>query len=158
LVGQELPENITYGLHVLVPDPAPAAGKVLPAMTPRPLYRWKSFWLGVVVLVFLGWAWVRSVQHRDAVTLYFPSAQHSLTLASRAGSCTVIWEDLPTAGVTWPAFTTISKPMRSGTWFQEAVGIYDWRWAVAYWFLILLFLGPWLGVLFWRVRRRKGTA
>ena len=23
----------------------------------RPLYRWKSFWLGLFVLVFLGWAW-----------------------------------------------------------------------------------------------------
>jgi hypothetical protein len=26
-------------------------------MTPRPFYRWKSFWLGLFVLVFLGWAW-----------------------------------------------------------------------------------------------------
>ena len=25
-------------------------------MKPRPFYRWKSFWLGVVVLVFMGWA------------------------------------------------------------------------------------------------------
>ena len=26
-------------------------------MKPRPFYRWKSFWLGLCVLVFLGWAW-----------------------------------------------------------------------------------------------------
>ena len=26
----------------------------------RPLYRWKSFWLGLFVLVFLGWAYVDS--------------------------------------------------------------------------------------------------
>ena len=25
-------------------------------MKPRPIYRWKSFWLGLVVLVFMGWA------------------------------------------------------------------------------------------------------
>lgn len=27
---------------------------------PRPFYRWKSFWLGVLVLGFLGWAWAES--------------------------------------------------------------------------------------------------
>jgi hypothetical protein len=26
-------------------------------MTPRPIYRWKSFWLGVFVACFLAWAW-----------------------------------------------------------------------------------------------------
>ena len=26
-------------------------------MTPRPLIKWKSFWLGILVLGFLGWAW-----------------------------------------------------------------------------------------------------
>lgn len=26
-------------------------------MRPRPIYRWKSFWLGLLTLVFMGWAW-----------------------------------------------------------------------------------------------------
>ena len=30
-------------------------------MTPRPFYRWKSFWLGVVALVFMGWTSWKSV-------------------------------------------------------------------------------------------------
>ena len=29
-------------------------------MPPRPLYRWKSFWLGVFMLGFLAWAWCDS--------------------------------------------------------------------------------------------------
>ena len=32
--------------------------------TPRPLYKWKSFWLGILVLGFLGWAWWDSFPHR----------------------------------------------------------------------------------------------
>jgi len=31
-------------------------------MKPRPIYRWKSFWLGVLVLVSLGWAWAGSIR------------------------------------------------------------------------------------------------
>ena len=33
----------------------------------RPLYRWKSFWLGVLVLVFLGWACWDSFRHESQV-------------------------------------------------------------------------------------------
>ncbi|MEK7951499.1 hypothetical protein [Luteolibacter soli] len=32
-------------------------------MTPRPPYQWKSFWLGVLVISFLGWGWIDSFQH-----------------------------------------------------------------------------------------------
>jgi hypothetical protein len=131
-------------------------------MTPRPIYKWKSFTLGVVVLVFLGWAWVRSVQHRDAVTVYFPSAQHSVTLASRAGSCTVAWEELPSTGVTWPVFTTQSSARNTGIWFQEAVEIGDMGggryWAeMAYWFIILLVLVAWSLLLILRWRRVRSS-
>ena len=26
-------------------------------MSPRPIHRWKSLWLGILVLLYLGWAW-----------------------------------------------------------------------------------------------------
>ena len=38
-------------------------------MTPRPFYRWKSFWLGLCVLVFLGWAWRDSLSRRASAYL-----------------------------------------------------------------------------------------
>jgi hypothetical protein len=31
-------------------------------MQPRPIYHWKSFWLGLLVLSFIGWAWLDSKQ------------------------------------------------------------------------------------------------
>ncbi|MEK7951596.1 hypothetical protein [Luteolibacter soli] len=129
-------------------------------MKERPFYRWKSFWLGVFVLVFFSSAWVRSVHHRDEVSLFFTSVQRELTLGSRAGSCTLSWEELPVTGAIWPAFVTRSRERDGGTWFQEAVEITDMGgghyWAeTAYWFLILLFLAAWLGFLFWRVRKQR---
>ena len=36
-------------------------------MTPRPFYRWKSFWFGLLVLVFLGWVWADSQRHGAVV-------------------------------------------------------------------------------------------
>ena len=37
-------------------------------MSRRPVYRWKSFWLGLCVLVFLGWAWLRSMEWMSGVS------------------------------------------------------------------------------------------
>jgi hypothetical protein len=39
-------------------------------MKPRPFYRWKSFWLGVLTLGFLCWAWVRAMSHCDTMKVY----------------------------------------------------------------------------------------
>jgi len=36
-------------------------------MSPRPLHRWKSFWLGLLVLIFLGWAWLRSMSYHEGI-------------------------------------------------------------------------------------------
>jgi len=36
-------------------------------MISRPIYRWKLFWFGLLVVAFLGWAWVRSMSHFDMV-------------------------------------------------------------------------------------------
>ena len=33
----------------------------------RPCYRWKSFWLGVLVLVFLAWAVLDSYSHETDI-------------------------------------------------------------------------------------------
>jgi hypothetical protein len=61
-----------------------------------------------------------------------------------------------------PSVRYNSKPVNSaGPWFppvfEHSSAAYD-GWAmveVAHWFLILLFLVPWLGFLFWRVRKQK---
>ena len=43
-------------------------------MKPRPFYRWKSLWLGLFVLVFLGWAWVDSYRFETALTMRLGSS------------------------------------------------------------------------------------
>ena len=41
-------------------------------MTLRPVYCWKSFWLGLLVLAGLGWAWARSMDRDEAVSIFGP--------------------------------------------------------------------------------------
>ena len=36
-------------------------------MTPRPIYRWKSFWLGLCMLLFVAWAGHFSLTHLSGV-------------------------------------------------------------------------------------------
>lgn len=111
------------------------------------------------MLVFLGWAWMRSVGYRDVLTFYFASAGHELTLAGRRGAFSVTWNELPISGVTWPVFTTSHRPIVGGQWFASAAEMCDGTWEqVPFWLILLLFLVVWLGVLFWRVRRGKGIA
>ena len=65
--------------------------------TPRPFYRWKSFWLGLFVLVFLGWAWSDSFRNESAV--WAGGAGRALVFVRgygvtyvRAGTSTPVWE------------------------------------------------------------------
>jgi len=41
-------------------------------LSPRPFYRWKSFWLGLLILCFLGWAWADSFWRPFQVTRFQP--------------------------------------------------------------------------------------
>ena len=41
-------------------------------MTPRPLYRWKSFWLGLIAIAFLCWAWSISMERYTTIHLRSP--------------------------------------------------------------------------------------
>jgi hypothetical protein len=133
-------------------------------MPPRPLYRWKSFWLGVFVVVFLGWAWVRSMKHSDSLRYGSSLGAQWLVLAHDGAVLEIgyggslgatpefyIWHssnDLPSWGDVFQR------------WFPTAIDGYaqeDGRWSVsfAHWFLILLFLLPWTTWLVWRSRRMK---
>ena len=130
-------------------------------MSPRPLHRWKSFWLGLLVLAFLGWAWVRSTHHMDYVS--YKTSTSSITWAAGTGFGAVRlgWSDDPFApdGLSFSSYR--SNPAWGSTWFPEAIlldGGADESWqnfSIAYWFLILLFPVPWAGFLLWRIRRMR---
>ena len=124
----------------------------------RPLYRWKSFWFGVLVIAFLGWAWVRSVKVADTWTYGFPSSQ--MGGGNEAGTALLYWYADTPAGPGLIAFArpwvnADNPPVRAVkvTFSKELREI-----KVRDWFLNLLFLVPWSGWLAWRWRRIKRLA
>ena len=129
-------------------------------MIPRPIHRWKSFWLGVLVLAFLGWAWVRSMRHLDGVL--WIAAPFAVSAAQTTGIVELAWDTSHPPG--FEDFMWIHEPaMTMGEpRFPKAVNweTYDRQiqLTVAHWFLILLFLLPWAAFLLWRGRRMKSPA
>jgi hypothetical protein len=129
-------------------------------MTHPPLHRWKSFWLGLLVLAFLGWSWVRSMDYVEGI-LWMP--RHLNISAGQAfGSVSLNWDGSrpPTP---YPIFSWIHEAAPAGEpWFHKAMNweTYDQQLqlTVAHWLLILLFLLTWTAFLLWRYRRMKRFA
>ena len=126
-------------------------------MNPRPFYRWKSFWLGLSVLLFLGWAWERSRQQVDRFTWSGAGEFTLLQINHQESMVEFAWGPggpYPTPGFFYEAVKIPGTPAR---WFlarpfenEREFGGGIW---FAHWFLVLLFLFPWLAFLFWRVRK-----
>jgi hypothetical protein len=125
-------------------------------MRPRPFYRWKSFWLGILVLLVLGWAWKRSCEYLD---YYRISLGPGLVVLAGQGA-----SDL---AVGWH-----SSPLEEGSYFihHEAdpsepcfASAISWgsdspggaHVALAHWFLIVVFLVPWSAWLFYHWKREQ---
>ncbi len=127
----------------------------------RPIYRWKSFWFGVLVIAFLGWGWARSRQDLDGV--FLNAGPFAIIASQNTGIVDLIWSSLFThpgpKGLSWfhEGAITFGGPL-----FPKAV---HWethdgqiQLIVAHWFLILLFLLPWSGWLAWRWRRLRSIS
>ena len=126
-------------------------------MIPRRLIRWKSFWFGILVLGFLGWSWVRSMDFEEGISWVVPP--HRLALAHEAGSAFLVLRQTPSAASFYMGGQPID-PDEQVTWFpapfrfelendvQRVIGF-------AHWFLILLFLVPWSAFLAWRWQRQR---
>ena len=120
-------------------------------MRPRPLYKWKSFWLGILVLGFMGWAWARSTARMDGVSWGYNDKGDNMEL--------------------WHAFGGIdfsmgNDPFDTGT--VPGIGGYSYNLAVSpvptgrlpIWFLMLHFCLVWSAWLFfhWKREQRKFSA
>ena len=144
----------------------------------RPIHRWPSFWLGVLVLIFLSWAWIRSIT-RDDLVRYRPGSDHS----SFASPTTEPWYILRSAGgfawwetrrdsfgtATAPRFEHHSETSARTVSFPAPYKRYSVTFlargggspssfsstAIAYWLIILLFTIAWTALLTWRWRRMK---
>ena len=122
-------------------------------MMPRPFYRWKSVWFGVLVLGFLAFCWARSQQEYEGV--YWNARDFTAWLGASSGEVSFTWAEIGNTD-TSVGFQQFGPP--SGVyWFPRAatyISLGSEIVSVAYWFLILLFLIPWSGFLAWRWRRQ----
>jgi len=128
-------------------------------MTPRPLYKWKSFWLGMLVLGFLGWVWLRSIQGISTVTWTADNEVRQVQL-SQWDSALHLWRG-DNGRLRDPGFSFQERLFdvdERGDWFPRA---FTWKsdrngagFIVAYWFVMLLFFVPCSAFLAWRWRRQ----
>jgi len=138
-------------------------------MTPRPIYRWKSFWLGVLVLVFLTSAWVRAMEGNYAGTVTTPKFEVGVghyegRVSFYRNVCSQRW------GIDAEAYPLESTVVWfPSPWDVEATGRLVLPNSViqsphaharfAHWFLMLIFLAVWLAWLAgkWRLEQKKFT-
>ena len=137
--------------------PAATEANRNPRMTPRPIYRWKSFWLGLCVWVFLGWA--RSDSFETEAAACGVIAEGGLIVARGSGSNFVLFG----SGVLMPNDFTVASYSNG----PPLIGWYPWAaaWEKASTFSVsfrdshvLLFLfALWSAWLFrhWKREQRK---
>ena len=139
-------------------------------MTPRPLYKWKSFWLGILVLGFLGWAWLANVrtEYNVGYREYLGTGGLSGWVAgSCLGSVYVSSYSSPPRGFSSRA------PASGFHWLHEALDpdeptIYFARspfgnvhernyreWTVAWWMVVLGYTSVWSAWLFFHWKRKQ---
>ncbi|MCW1926306.1 hypothetical protein OKA05_27375 [Luteolibacter arcticus] len=124
-------------------------------MTPRPIYRWKSFWLGVVVLGFLAWAWGRSMGNTDGFMWWSPGV--AVMGGQSAGQVHLAWDGsrpYPAGQMVWihEPISTVGEPRFPQGWVWERYPR-QIQVAVAHWLVMGVFAVAWAGFLGWRWRR-----
>ena len=132
-------------------------------MPPRPIHLWKSFWLGILVLIFLGWAWVRSMSHMDIAAWIYTSGTQGIFV--RSTDARLHWfatgpgHSISPTTPHFQVYTYGSGPAEN--WFPRFITFEPfedkggWTLYLAHWFIILLFLIPWTAFLIWRWQRMK---
>ena len=116
-------------------------------MRPGSIVRWKSFWLGVLVLVFLGWGWASSRKVQGS--LYLTADQKVYAVWSGDGSIHFMVAPYPPEPVDWGFDSTQAweeekpwfAPAFEHEWERDALGKLGGHTAVAYWVVVLGFLG-----------------
>jgi hypothetical protein len=119
-------------------------------MSPPPVYRWKSFWLGLLILGFVGWAWMQSMDHLQVLGVRGPSAW--VYLAQSNGNTCIAPNAHPPVLGTWMAINERIYPSDTQVWWNQLCveGL-----VLPYWLLMILPLVPWLGFLALRWQRLR---
>jgi hypothetical protein len=134
-------------------------------MTPRPIIRWKSFWLGILVVVFLGCAWVCSLRHVDSLAIcgVGMTSNPVIVLGNSQGSMFLQVE--LQGGAPGKVFRRQHSTIEGELELHLPPGLEFIPVShtgnvviLAHWFLMLLFFFPWAAFLAWRWRRQRNLA
>ena len=131
-------------------------------MTARRLLRWKSFWLGIFIVGFLGWAWVRSMGHDDGVRIYGPDTDRVSARVCDGAFSIHQWEgemDYPSRQVGWYSEEYVKgDPGERRRWAllsKDAESAEFWWIAFPMWVPVVSFMALWAAWLAWHGRRKK---
>ena len=132
--------------------------------TPRPIHRWKSFWLGVLIITFLTWAWSRSRTHEDHLSIR-PTAHtwYGVTISNG-----YLCSDIRTVPVSYANSNRITyhctTSITTRPWIQNppentrtssAAMTTSLRRIAPLWTLTFLFPLAWSALLLWRSSRMR---
>ena len=119
-------------------------------MKPRPLYRWKTFWLGLIILAFLCWAWASSMERYLVIRAHSPigwigigqnQGQAGLFAHKSKGGWSIDVTDFKLDG-------RVQRLPEMWKFHTSSWGIIV---ASHFWF-VLFFTIPWAALLTWRWR------
>ena len=114
-------------------------------MPTRPIHHWPSFWLGLFVAVFLGWAWWDSHRYFSSLTWV------GRGIAWNAGG-SLVYQSLGDPS----SFATTRMPFGS-VWLEGIFAKFR-TYALPHWILSGSFLLLWSAFLFWRWHRLQHLA
>ena len=131
-------------------------------MTARPFYRWKSFWLGVVALLFLGWGWYRAVERNGGVLVITPAFnvgvnQYEGQVGFYVNLSKQKWAISSASSLRWDKVGCFPPPWdvevsrTGGTVYGER----HVHARFAHWFLMLVFVTVWSAWLAWKWKREQ---
>ena len=131
-------------------------------MTRRPIYRWKSFWLGVLVLVFLGWGRMRSSVMTDVLTWGYNGNGDFIVLWHYGGQiCFTKRNDPFYRSAEAPGISAESLKQSRAAWYGPdgmMLGLGEGiHWKCSIRIVMLIFFSVWCGWLAWRWRRMRGA-
>ena len=140
-------------------------------MPPRPLYRWKSFWLGILGIVVLGSAWARSIHFGEIVLFGGPTAPSGTMVGQSRGVVGIttfrppaefsLMCSSPVAGNRLSRISAWRNPHGHPRYEIPSAAEFHrfeshWSFGLAHWLLTLLFTGAWVAGLRrrWKLMKR----
>jgi hypothetical protein len=115
----------------------------------RPIHHWPSFWLGLFVSAFLGWAWWDS--HRYFSSLTWVGKGIAWSAGGKVG-CSLVYQS---PGGPF-SFATTRMPFGS-VWLEGIFAKFK-TYALPHWIPFVSFVLLWATLLFWRWRRLQHLA